>query len=135
MRRGLVGAVALLAFVSVVLEGSRKPASASPNEPPVKVGEVSATPADAKLVKVSLEAALRAQIYPKNPGHRAVVSASVLACDERACAVSAILRDESRGQVFAIVRGSAKSDVPFSRDALLKTATEGAAKQIPKALQ
>ena len=77
-----------MAFVSVVLEGSRKLASASPNEPPVKVGEVSATPADAKLVKVSLEAALRAQIYPKNPGHRAVVSASVLACDERACAIS-----------------------------------------------
>lgn len=135
MRRGLVGAVALFAFVSFAFGGAVRSASAGPNEPPVKVGEVSATPADAKLVKVSLEAALRAQSYPKNPGHRAVVSASVLACDQRACAISAILRDESRGQVFAVVRGSAKSEQPSSRDALLKTATEGAARQIPKALQ
>lgn len=101
----------------------------------VKVGEVSANaPDDAKLMRSSLEAALVGQ-STKSAKKRVVLSASLLACDERACVISATLREETGGKVLAVVRGKASSSAPVAREGLLRTAAEGAAKQVPRAFE
>lgn len=128
---------ALLAGEASALEPTSTTAKARPR---VKLGEVSAAaPADARVLRASFEAALLTQTFPAaRPGRlgaRAIVSAAVLSCDPRSCAVSAVLRDEAKGNVLAILQSSAKSPSPTAREALLRSAAEGAVKQIPKALE
>lgn len=107
----------------------------------VRVGEVSAkAPDDAKLMRTSLETTLAGLTSLANPAlhppkKRLVLSAALLACDERRCTISATLREEAGGKVVAMVRGSASSAAPVAREGLLKTAAEGAAKQVPKAFE
>ncbi|MFO0641207.1 MAG: hypothetical protein U0183_18430 [Polyangiaceae bacterium] len=121
---------ALSIFAVFSLEGA-----AFAGEPAdVRVGEVVAdAPRDATLVRASLEGVLA-----KRPVHHAkrhlVVSAALLACTERTCVVSATLREERGGALVAIVRGSASSEAPSPRDALIRTAAEGAARKMPASL-
>ncbi len=128
-----------LALVLGACGATARVAGADTPRPRVKLGEVSASaPADARLLRASFEEALRAETLPQaTPGKlgaRAIVSVSVLSCDERACAVSAVLRDETKGTLLAILRGSARSAAPTAHEALLKGAAVGAARQIPRAL-
>lgn len=109
--------------------------SARADEPyDVRLGEVSApTPNDARLVRTSLEAVL-GEGRPKGARRRLVVSASLLACDDRRCVVSATLREERGGNVIATVQGSARARGPGEREGLLKAAAAGAGRGLPRAL-
>lgn len=133
-RAGAAGALAL-SVATLVTGGAR---AAGPAEVPVRLGEISATPADAPLLRASFESALRAQTFPApRPGARgarAIVSVAMLECDDRRCSVSAVVRDATRGSLLAVLRGSARSPSPTAREVLLRSAAAGAARQVPAAL-
>jgi hypothetical protein len=135
-RAGGLGALALA--VATTLVTARGACATEPADVPVRLGEVSATPADAPVLRASFESALRAQTFPApRPGvrgARAIVSVAMLDCDDRKCGVSAVVRDATRGSVLAVLRGSARSPSPTARETLLKTAAAGAARQVPAAL-
>lgn len=134
---GRAGAASALALtVATLVTGGAR--AAGPAEVPVRLGEISATPADAPLLRASFESALRAQTFPApRPGvrgARAIVSVAMLECDDRKCSVSAVVRDATRGSLLAVLRGSARSPSPTARDTLLRSAAAGAARQVPGAL-
>lgn len=128
----------MLTLASASLTTAHGARAADLADVPVRLGEVSAAPADAPVLRASFEAALRAQTFPApRPGARgtrAVVSVAMLACDARSCSVSAVVRDATRGSVLAVVRGNARSQAPTARETLLRSAAAGAARQVPAAL-
>ncbi|HQY61973.1 MAG: hypothetical protein IPF92_28690 [Myxococcales bacterium] len=135
---GRAGAVALALIVGATLVTTGGARADVTTDVPVRLGEISASPSDAPVLRASFESALRAQTFPAPKpgvrGARAIVSVAVLDCDDHRCGVSAVVRDATRGGVLAVLRGSARSPSPAAREALLRSAAAGAARQVPAAL-
>jgi hypothetical protein len=141
MLLGVMGALA------VSLQG------ASAAEPPVALGEVTAQAAarddlDVDALRTMAADALRSMDASTLPrGAHAVLSVSLVRMESHAttpaevsCAVSATLRDRSRGAIYAVLEGSARGqDEPQRMRALeratLRAAVSSAIARVPEALR